>query len=86
MDTPKGLHPLPVTGLDLHFCFKETKIKVSFPSSRERATPHWGVAFRMFKSHIEAKHTHTPYGVWVCLLLVYTLDIPYAIKEMEGFE
>ena len=58
-------------------------IMVSFPSRREQATPHWGVAFRMFKSLIEAKNTHTPYGVWVFLLLVYTFDIDFRTQKLS---
>ena len=61
-------------------------IMVLPPSSRRQADVHRTSAFDWFKSLIETKNTHTPYGVWVFLLLVYTLDIGSIRAEMEGFE
>ena len=67
------------------FCFAESM--VSFPSSRERATVHRTVAFRLAQiSSIEAKNTHTPLGVWVFLAEMEGFEPPHVLRRLADFE
>ena len=61
-------------------------IMVLPPSSRRQADVHRTSAFDWFKSLIETKNTHTPYGVWVFLAEMEGFEPPHALRRLADFE